>query len=86
MAPLARLKRTDVPARAIAMGYEGRSAEVLNDTVAVQPRPRFTAGYSAARYAASAAMSSAVIAFIRSDMPGLLPRVPLRKSSIVFSR
>jgi hypothetical protein len=50
------------------------------------PHPRFRAAYSAARYAASAAMSSSVIAFIRSDMPGLLPRAPLRKSSIVLSR
>lgn len=52
----------------------------------VRAHLRFRAAYSAARYAASAAMSSAVIAFIRSDMPGLLPRAPLRKSSIVLSR
>jgi hypothetical protein len=50
------------------------------------PHLRFTAAHSAARYAASATMSSSVIAFIRSDMPGLLPRAPVRKSSIVLSR
>ena len=50
------------------------------------PHPRFRAAYSAAIYAARAAMSSSVIAFIRSDMPGLLPRAPVRKSSIVLSR
>ena len=36
--------------------------------------------------AASAEMSSGVIAFIRSVMPGLLPRAPLLEIRIVFSR
>ena len=39
-----------------------------------------------ARYVAMAAMSPVDAAFIKSDMPGLLPRLPVRKSSIVRSR
>jgi hypothetical protein len=43
-------------------------------------------GYIAANQAASAEMSCGVSDFIRSVMPGLLPRAPLWNSVMVFSR
>ena len=42
--------------------------------------------HNPARYSAIAAISLSEIDFIRSDMPGLLPRLPSRKSSMVWAR
>jgi hypothetical protein len=48
--------------------------------------PNYWSIWRPARYSASAPMSSGEVAFMRSDMPGLFPRVRLRKSIIVFCK